>query len=384
MGDEIIYTTNFQEGLRDLYTPYLIRGGKSVLAFSPFAETWNEFGAQKGETVYRNVSREPKGDVERLPETSDIDGSVFGQYRISATLYEHGETFGLTVKLRTLTYMNVVGERAMVAGRSLARTKEQLALRTMYNHPEAAFAGDATSFATLAAGDTLSTAELRPMIQELEDLDSVAHPDGYWTAFCHPRVKYTIMAEDDWRNTKIYQDKMDLYRNEIGLWHDVRFIQSTILRLPNAGAPTVETTLAANVTKGARTFVVASATGLAAGQEVSIGAPHIVDPSDGDYDAHTEAVRIKSINTVTVTIADESHFQYDHTTGDAVIEAPDVFPVIVAGPGAFAKCTALPEHLVFAPPTDKLQRFDYLGWYGIFDYTLTRKWQARVKFVLGA
>jgi N4-gp56 family major capsid protein len=384
--DFMNYTETFEEALRAIYSKDMIDGQLGLLAMTQFCETWNEFGRQKGDTVTKNVTREPKGNAAPLSEIEDADARAFGQYRMSLTIDEYGETFGLTRRLRELAYIDVVADRVRTVARSLKRTQERLCQIAAWNHPNKMYADDATGFATLSSGDVFDTAELLRCVKSLDRVNAARFANQYVTVF-HPDVKYSIMDEAGgaWLPTKQYSDPLDLYNNEIGAWRSSRFVESTLARLPNAGdqndGDAVVTTLAANVTRGDREFTVASATGLEEGMEFSVGVPNVIDPEDSDYDPTTEEVVIGGINGTTITLDDESYFHHDHNSGDDVVFAPDIFPVTVMGPGALAYCVAVPPELVIAPPVDRLKRFDYLGHYGIYGYGIARRWQMRTLFV---
>jgi len=378
MADVINTTSTLTQALRDIYSADLIMGAEAQLVFQQYCERWPEPGTKKGATVYKTIFRNPKPALAELSETADVDGSKMSTYQVNVTVKEYGDAYELTEKLTRLAYLPVIGERVRQVGFHMGITVDTFARNAFWLTANKWYAGGRTARSALTSTDTLTETIARQLSRNLERRDAERFGLDTFMGVIHPDVKYTIQGLTGWVTPAEYaNDARRIWRNEMGMWRGIRWVVTSRAILRNAG-PTGEgaqTTLDGAVTKGDTSFAVADASGFAAGDEITIGYPGVIDPDDGNYDELTEEVVIKSISNNTITLDDESHIFFDHDTGVNVTLAPDIFPVTVFGPQPVAWAYALPPEPRFRGPIDKLQRLNSVGWYTISGWKICRSWR---------
>jgi hypothetical protein len=151
----------------------------------------------------------------------------------------------------------------------------------------------------------------------------------------------------------------------------IQFLPSNMGRLYlGAGtAAQAATTLNGAVSKGATTCVVTDATGMAAGNYLTVGTLETESVNPG---ANLEQVYITNVNGTTITVRangnnDNFGFRFNHASGESVVEAYNVAAIPLIGKdsligvyGSDSKEYGIPK---FRDDLDILNRFDYYGWY---------------------
>jgi len=380
VANVIMQTSNLSTALRDIYSALLRQAARQNLIMNQAIEIWDEPGTQHGEKVYRTIHKQHKGTPGELSETTDPDSTPMSAYNIDISVREHGDTIQLTEKLKRLTFQPIVGQRVLDVGWGMGVTLDQLAFWAHMETSNIWYANSKSARASLVAGDTIDSTTVRKMVRNMgrRNATPFGGAGGYWLAYISPDLHFDMTGDDDWLAPHNYQDTYALYRNEIGMWFNARFVESTACKLPNAGAKTVETTLSADVAKLATTFSCSAGSSFTAGDVVTIGYAGITDMDDENFDETTEEVEVGSVSSNTITLATGSHFQFPHSSGDAAVLGADIHPIIMVGENAVARAQALAPELRVQEPVDKLQRLNSVGWYGIFGYGISHAWNLEV------
>src|SRR5690606_30076120 len=93
---------------------------------------------------------------------------------------------------------------------------------------------------------------------------------GGYICVCHPSAIYDLREDPLWEDPGKYADPNRLATGEVGRLYGVRFIESDLARLPNAGSQVAGTTLTGAHGAGSTILTVASTTSFAAGQDITI------------------------------------------------------------------------------------------------------------------
>ena len=177
-----------------------------------------------------------------------------------------------------------------------------------------------------------------------------------------------------------------LFNGEMGDIRGLRFMESDQgkVYLGAGDAAQSATTLSSSVSAGDVTVVVASATGLVAGDIITIG---VVEATAVTTEAEdVENVLITNVASTTLTVvglgyvggdAGLAGLRYDHASGVSVIEADLVAAIPVFGPRSVMKAYAAQvgpfgESRVTGP-FDRLGRFVNLGWYALQGWAPARR-----------
>jgi N4-gp56 family major capsid protein len=237
------------------------------------------------------------------------------------------------------------------------------------------FSGSATTVATVAATDTIDSADIRKAVARLRTNKAKARRGSlYWTGI-HPEVSHDLRAETGnmgWNfvhaQTAPAADK--IWAGEIGDYEGAFFVESP--RLYNAKSGADQTALATTAvtvagTSAGFTFGVASSSVIASRAEV------------GDKIAGTgiaSGAKITALSTTgsttTITVDTANTAAVTATTTVTVTPVTRVFNTIVCGAQAMAEAVAEEPHIVIGNVTDKLMRFRPMGWYGVLGFAVYR------------
>jgi len=224
-----------------------------------------------------------------LTETVDPDAVALSDSIITVTPYEYGNAIVLTAKVRSDTLL--VGfdpDVANVLAYNMVDSIDTLARTTLDTCGDEDWAS-ATSEATIAASDVLTSAIARAKHAELRTANVMPLFGDLYAAIVHPHVAYDLKVETgdaSWTVPTRYNNVERIYQNEIGVHAGYRWMESPRAKL----------------------------------------------------------------------------------NADGGASAVDTYTTYFLGDQALAKAVSVPPHVVVGPITDKLRRFQPLGWYGYFGY----------------
>lgn len=79
----------------------------------------------------------------------------------------------------------------------------------------------------LAAGDKLSTTNIRLAKRTLKRNKAMDFAQGYWLGYIDADLEFDLMGDTNWVNAATYKDNVDsLYTGELGRWFGVRFLST--------------------------------------------------------------------------------------------------------------------------------------------------------------
>ena len=372
---DVVTTSILPDALRVFYSAQLEFTARQMMVFDQFAEVKTEFQAERGQQVVWTIYRQMAPTIGALTENQDVDGGQISDFQVSFTVNEYGHAVGTTRKIDELSYHGPVSEivRSLLAPQ-MALTLDTLARNAAWAGAPTRYAGSATSRAALTATD-VATIDLIKQAAFRLAVNRVPLMEGNYICVCHPAVIYDLKEDSQWENAGVYSDPQRLMTGEVGRIHGVRFIESHNARIANGGGSATETTLASAAAYGATTISVASAAGFNVGDEITIYSAAQSAP-DGTG-VEEENVIIKAISGTTFTL--ENGTLRAHAAGSKVRKAIDIYPLMFLGAEKpYGKGVVVPPTVVVAPPTDKLRRISYIGWYALLGYGTIRNWTYEV------
>ena len=311
-----------------------------------------------------------------LTETTDPDAVALSTpTTVTITLAEYGNAVLVTRALELFSLADVDPAIANIIAYNLADSIDTVAMTTLRSGSNNIYAGSATSVATVAATDTIDSADIRKVVAKLRTNKAKARRGSlYWTGI-HPQVSHDLRAETGnmgWNfvhaNTSPSVD--NIWAGEIGDYEGAFFVESPRLYNAKTGADqTALTTTAVTVagTSAGFTFGVASTSVIASraeagdkisGTGIASGAKITAISTSGS----TTTITVDTANTAAVTA----------TTVVTVTPVTRVFNTIVCGAQAMAEAVAEEPHIVIGNVTDKLMRFRPMGWYGVLGFAVYR------------
>ena len=224
-----------------------------------------------------------------LTETVDPDAVALSDSIVTVTPYEYGNAVVLTAKVRADSLL--IGfdpDVANVLAYNMVDSLDTIARTALDSAGDEDWAS-ATSEATIAAADVLTSAIARAKHAELVTANVMPLFGNLFGAVVHPQVAYDIKAETgdaSWTVPTRYNNVERIFQNEIGIHAGFRWLESPRAKL----------------------------------------------------------------------------------NADGGASAVDTYTTYFLGDQCLAKAVSIPPHIVIGPVTDKLKRFQPLGWYGYLGY----------------
>jgi N4-gp56 family major capsid protein len=371
-------TAALPHALRTIYSAELQYTATPMMVFDQFSEIRNEHRLQHGQQAVWTIYRQMAPTIGALTENADVETTQIQDFQVAFGVYEYGNAVGTTEKLDLLSYHGPISSivRDLLAPQ-MARSIDRVARNVAWAGAPKRYAGGRASRADLTATDYATVDTVKQAAHALR-MNRVRPTGGGYMAVVHPSVLYDLREDPLWEDTGKYSDPSRLASGEVGRLYGVRFVEADDARLPNvagtvSGSSAVETTL--NMASGApfnsTQITVASATGIVAGDELTI---HPASMSVPDGTSTTEEnVIVKSVSGNVLTL--EYGTAIAHANGAKVRKGIDVFPMMFMGADkAYAKSVVQSPEVRVALPTDKLRRMNYVGWYALQGHGVIRNW----------
>ena len=170
-----------------------------------------------------------------LTETSDVTPVAPTTSTKTITLTEYGNAAKSTSKLRGASFLDMPAVDPALAdliGYNAGLTYDTLARTALVAGTNVRYAGS-TSRTTIAAGDTLTGAEIKRAVAKLRGASARPFMDmgvgDSFAGFIHPDVAYDLFAETGesaWNQPANYSDAGRRWTGQLGRYHGVMFIES--------------------------------------------------------------------------------------------------------------------------------------------------------------
>ena len=303
-----------------------------------------------------------------LTETVDPDAVALATPTYTTiTLAEYGNAVLVTRALELFSLADVDPAIANIIAYNMADSLDTVAQNVLRAGDNVLRGGTATSTATLASGDTFTSALARKATAKLRANKAIPRKGSLYWAGIHPEVAHDLRAETgvgSWRQPHEYQSNDEIWAGEIGTNEGAFYVESPRLYSGKDGVArtTSSTTTTAAAASGATTLALASTSGIAVGDKLTATG------------LATAGVLVSAIDGLTVTI-DTAVLSAGVTSGATVTITPitKVFNTYFAGQQALAEAVAEEPHVVIGPVVDKLMRHRPLGWYGVLGFARYRE-----------
>lgn len=374
--------------VKALYDADFYLQGQSMVYHDQFFDLKEQMNGQRGSSYNFPIVESMQPNAGVLDELSDVAASKMTANEIVITLQEYGGAIEVTKLLTATSYADVYRQAAYANGYNLAESFDFIARAVLGQGSRAFLQNGQTARSGFKGKATPADRLTAPFIELLaligRSIKMPLYEDGCVATVMHPFPYYDLLQDTGVRNLSSYSHPEMLLNGEVAFWSSLRIIVSANAKAfwgaGGADAAAVNTTLSNAVSAGDTTMVVASATGIAAGQWLAI--------QDGSETGNTwfdtnELVRVLSTNGTTITIfaldpgpGDGGGFRYAHVGGTTVVSANSVYPLPILGPNSGTKaCSSFTGpygETVVTGPFDRLGRFLTFGWYGIVGFGRTR------------
>ena len=193
-----------------------------------------------GASVQFNIYADLAQATSSLTETSDVTAVAMSDSTVVVTLAEKGNAVITTAKLRGTSFLNVDADAANVIGYNMVDSLDNIVHDVLVGGSNEAWAGDATSTATIDAADNLAATNVRKEVAALRSASVQPYANGTYLGFIHPDVSYDLRddtAVTDIIQYQIRQDGAAVRQGSIGTFGGVDFIETPRLDIvADAGA----------------------------------------------------------------------------------------------------------------------------------------------------
>lgn len=314
-----------------------------------------------------------------LTEDADVTPSIITDGNVTVTPYEYGATVARTkvAELRSRTNLaTIMGEQVArnriksidrIIRRGACGRGSQRPTQTLHIDGSVAM----SSLTAASDADVITWNFLNELCMHAESLGIEPIDGENFVAVIHPLLEYDLKRLAEWKNVGYYQVKDNIFRGEVGMLGNVRFVKSRLGRvyLGSGTALQAATTLSAAANKGATTITVTSATGLTAGDYITIGTVETESVAPGN---NLEQCLITNVAGSTLTIRANGvgggfGLRFDHAAGESVVEAYNVAAIPIIGKNSIIGVYAQEAGQYGVPKLktglDYLDRFAYMGWW---------------------
>lgn len=146
----------------------------------------------------------------------------------TATVKPYGKYIELNDEWDWYTLDSTKQEAALRLGDQARDIMDAIACNALKAGLNVQYAGGKTSRAALGEGDVLTLNDIKKAVRTLKKNKAKKFPDGYYHAKVGPDTAYDLMADPLFMDVAKYQDKRDVEKGEIGIWHGVKFFETNV------------------------------------------------------------------------------------------------------------------------------------------------------------
>jgi len=152
--------------------------------------------AMPGSSVVFSIYSDLAAATSTLTETADVSSIALGNpTQVTVTLQEYGSAVTTTKKLNLTSFNDVDAALADIIAYNAADSLDQVVASVLTGGSNVIYASSATSTNTIAAGMTITTADIREAVVQLRTNKAVPRIGELYAAYLHPRQSADLRAE---------------------------------------------------------------------------------------------------------------------------------------------------------------------------------------------
>jgi N4-gp56 family major capsid protein len=359
-------------------------------------------GSLRGSTLQQPVLEELAPAIAALSETGDADIVALDDDKVDITVYEYGNVVQVTRFLKVVAYTSIEKAAAKAVGQNQGRSIDWLIRSVACGGTLSVMPTGCVARSDLdTSNDLFDYEEATILAAQAASMGIPPFEDDSYVAIVHPLLLKDIQNSSEWKAVGEYSDPKLIYsgrpgqiyggarfKGEVGSLAGIRFIRHRLGRIA-LGEGTVAqaaTTLTASPSAGDTSIEVTAATGLAAGDWITINAGG----------ATAEQVLITGVDGTTLTIRGAGNkfsnfgLMYDHVhtpVAEKVVEAANVAVVPILGPqsirGRFASEVGKNGEVRISEAAKNLPgRFINHSWYWLGGFARMEKYLLRGEYAV--
>lgn len=359
--------------MKTYYSDYLIDLAEPELVHDQFGMK-HPIPKNGGKIIeFRKYDSLPKA-LTPLEEGVTPNGTKLNMGVITSEVHQYGAYVELSDVLILTAIDNNIVQATELLGSQAGRTLDTITREVLNGGTNVQYGdGTKTSRADLIGGaasgnDYLTVKAIRTAVRALKVMNA-PKINGDYVGIIHPDVAFDIMSDPEWQYPHTYVDTENIYNNELGKIHGVRFVESTEAKIFHA-SPLIEAgNLKIKSVSGSVVTVqeAVSATEAAAlaGRQVIIGSDllNVVSATSGAAGAAT--ITLASAPTTTTAGTEIK-------PGEGGADGRDVYSTLILGAKAYGVTevtggglTHIVKQLGSGGTTDPLDQRATVGWKAI-------------------
>ena len=200
--------------------------------YDQFADVQATNATNPGASIKFTIFNDLAAATTDLGEAEDVTPVAMSDSQVTVTLKEYGNATVTTAKLRASSFLpvdpvaaNAVGYNAGLSIDTICRDVLAAGDNVIY---ATGGATDPSSRTTINSDDVLAAVDVRKAVAQLRKAN-VPTVNGNYVGFIHPDVSFDFRGNTDaaaWRESFKYTDATGMYNGEIGMFENVRFLES--------------------------------------------------------------------------------------------------------------------------------------------------------------
>ena len=361
-GGSLTGTSDISALVKTAYDQYVRMALRSIPVMRGLADVKPVQQAMPGSSVVFSIYSDLATATSTLTETSDVSSIALGNpNQVTVTLNEYGSAVTTTKKLNLTSFNDVDSALADIIAYNSADSLDSVVASVLTGGTNVVYGGTATTTNTIAAGSTMSVANIRNAVTELRTNKAVPRINDLYAAYLHPRQSADLRAETGtggFQELTKYVERTPFVAGAVGVIEGAFIVETPRvlngLKLATGITPTVSITNVA-LTTNVVTITTAVAHGLGVGQVVTVAATTNT-AVNGTY----TIASVPSTTTFTYALT-ASNISSVADTG--TVTFTNNYRAIIAGREALAEAQAADISTVIGPEIDALRRFRTIGWY---------------------
>ena len=354
------------------------------LYYDALVEVQSTNATNRGVSVQFTIASDLAEATTALNESSDTTPVAMSDSYVVVTPLEYGNAVQLTSKLGATAFMEVNPIAANIVGWNAGISTDGIARNAAGAGTQVAYAGSATSRATVAKTSTIAGNDVRRAVATLRK-QNVATFNGMYKGLIHPDVSYDFRGATggtNWSDPHVYSDPSGIYNGVIGNFQGVQFMETPRAPFFSDGGLNSFTISTIAVASNVATITTSAAHGLSVGDTLTISGATATSgtgsTSQLGFNAQFTVATVPSTTTLTVSVLGLSNVNAG-TSLTLAVNAVDVYGTLVMGRQALAKAFSTgggygeQAQIVDVPVIDTLRRFTGIGWKHFVGYSVFRQ-----------
>lgn len=224
------------EAVRAVYSREVLFQAQPRLKFLQFAKVKTDLTAVRGKSISFTKYSNLTGGGKILEK--DLLASVgMSTSEIVIPVYEQGNAVTVSELLLKTSMLDVLGDASKLLAANLAVTIDTQFRDAVLLTTNTFYGGGKTTAASLAAGDGLTTAVVKNVMESLAIANAPKIGGEYYVCIAHPHQLRQLRDDSAWINAQAYRGTgRQLYLGEVGMYEGCIFIESTQMPQLNTAA----------------------------------------------------------------------------------------------------------------------------------------------------